>query len=139
MYNAGAPIKTHVPFSLESGSMVENAIENGIIEIPARLGLMLVMNIAIIVSVIGPINEMRASSLSVGFSNFFPILPVFELVYPGQRTAEKNSLPKLRIVIKAGRMSHAGNPLLEKCVDLVKPYLFMCQSENFVEIPFPSE
>ena len=139
MYSAGVPINAHVPFSLESGSIVENAIENGIIEILARLELIFVIKIAMIVNVIGPINDMSASSLSVGFSNFFPILFVFMLVYFGQRIAEKKSLPKLKIDVSAGMINHAGNPFPLNFVDLVIPYLFIPHSENFVEIPFPSE
>ncbi len=139
MYSAGVPMKTHVPFSLESGSIVEKAIEKGIIEMIARFELILVMKIAIIVNVIGPINEISASSLSVGFSNFFPARPVFEPVYSGQSIAEKNNLPRLNTEIKTGNMAQAGNPFPQNLVDLVIPYLFICQSENFVDIPFPAE
>lgn len=139
MYNAGAPMKTLVPFNLEIGSIVEKAIEKGIIEMLARLELMFVMKIAMIVNVIGPIKEMSANSLSVGFSHFLPTLPVFEAINLGHKIAEKKSLPRLNTDVSAGMINHEGKPLPLNVVDLVSPYLFMLHSENSVEIPFPSE
>ena len=138
-YRAGVPMRTHVPFSLEIGNIVENAIENGIIEMVARPELRFIKNIPAIVNVIGPIKEISASSLSVGFSNFLPSLLVFELVYSGQRIAEKNNLPTLSKEMRSEKIIHAGKPLPLNFVDLVLPYLFMCQSANFVEIPLLSE